>query len=179
MPKIVDREKQRAEILAEAFPLFATKGFGVVGMRQCAKELGVSTGTLYHYFASKEELFEQMFLRKSQSLVQDLVQCIPTEGLRGERVDGLIGFVEAHSLDLRRMLVMAFDFRRNGPNASELLNQSFVFFRLSLKQSLGIAKVEDADRLLVLLFGILSRQVLLTDPLDLQAYRKDLATVLP
>jgi hypothetical protein len=82
-------------------------------------------------------------------------------------------------MDLRRMLVMAFDFRRNGPNASKLLNQSFVFFRLSLKQSLGIAKVEDADRLLVLLFGILSRQVLLTDPLDLQTYRKDLATVLP
>lgn len=29
-------------------------------MRQVAPEIGVSTGTLYHYFASKEELFRQL-----------------------------------------------------------------------------------------------------------------------
>jgi AcrR family transcriptional regulator len=179
MPKIVDREKQRAEILAGAFPLFATKGFGVVGMRQCAKELGVSTGTLYHYFSSKESLFEQMFLRKSQGLIQELVAAIPTGKNRKTRITALIGFVEEHSLDLQRMLAMAFDFRRNGPEASELLNQSFVFFRMSLEQTLGISKGKGADQLLVLVFGILSRKLLLKEPLDLEAYRDQLERILP
>ena len=137
MPKIVDREKQRSEILAAAFPLFARKGFGVVGMRQCAKELGVSTGTLYHYFPSKEALFEQMFLRKSQGLIQELVTIIPVGEDRESKISALISFVDGHATDLERMLVMAMDFRRNGPEASELLSQSFVFFRTSLEQTLG------------------------------------------
>ena len=174
MPKIVDRDKQKAEILAASFPLFASMGFGVVGMRQCAKELGVSTGTLYHYFASKEVLFEQMFLQKSQQLVQQLVRQIPATGSSDERIDALVAFVEENLSDLQRMLVMAFDFRRNGPEASELLNQSFVFFRSSLQTMLGISDVEKADRLLVLVFGVISRETLLSAPLDLKNYRGDL-----
>jgi len=179
MPKIVDREKQRAEILEAAFPLFARKGFGVVGMRQCAKELGISTGTLYHYFPSKEVLFEQMFLRKSQELIQLLVAGIPSNGDREAKITSLIDFVDERAADLQRMLVMAFDFRRNGPEASELLNQSFLFFRMSLEQTLSITKEEDADQLLVLVFGILSRRILLKEPLELQAYREQLERILP
>ena len=120
MPKIVDREQQRKEILSAAFPLFARKGYGVVGMRQCAKELGVSTGTLYHYFDSKEALFEQMFLRKSEAVVQLLVRSIPTGGSKEARISALLRFMEENRPELQRMLVMAFDFRRNGPEASEL-----------------------------------------------------------
>jgi len=179
MPKIVDRELQRQEILSAAFPLFAQKGFGVVGMRQCAKELGVSTGTLYHYFSSKEALFEQMFLRKSQGLIRELVQVIPGDGPREDRIDALVQFVEEQSVELQRMLVMAFDFRRNGPEASELLHQSFLFFRNSLREMLGISDSDDADRILVLLFGILSRDILLKDKLNVNAYRGQLERILP
>jgi len=170
MPKIVDRNKQKAEILSASFPLFASMGFGVVGMRQCAKELGVSTGTLYHYFASKDVLFEQMFLQKSRQLVELLVERIPTAEDPEIRIDALVGFVQENLPDLQRMLVMAFDFRRNGSEASELLNQSFVFFRTSLQTMLGITDVEDADRLLVLVFGVISRETLLSAPLDFGAY---------
>jgi len=179
MPKIVDREKQKAEILAAAFPLFARKGYGVVGMRQCAKELGVSTGTLYHYFDSKEILFEQMFLRKSQVLVQLLISSIPEDGSRDERIDALLGFMKANLRELQWMLAMAFDFRRAGSEASELLNQSFLFFRMSLEQMLGITDVEIADQLLVLVFGVISRETLLRDSLVLEAYREELNRILP
>lgn len=60
MPKIVDRDRYRKELLTKCFDLFAKRGYGSLTMRQIAKEIGVSTGTLYHYFPGKEELFVQL-----------------------------------------------------------------------------------------------------------------------
>ena len=83
MPKIVDAQKYRQELLSECFDLFAQMGYANVTTRQIAKELGVSTGTLYHYFPNKQVLFEQLaeqvcrqdeeaiaLLDKSQSISQ-------------------------------------------------------------------------------------------------------------
>ncbi|MDZ8026079.1 MAG: TetR/AcrR family transcriptional regulator [Nostoc sp. SerVER01] len=60
MPKIVDHEQYRKELLGKCFDLFAEKGYASITMRQIAEGLGVSTGTLYHYFPSKQSLFEQL-----------------------------------------------------------------------------------------------------------------------
>lgn len=60
MPKIVDHETYRQKLLSQSFDLFAQHGYGAITMRQIAEGLGVSTGTLYHYFPSKESLFEQL-----------------------------------------------------------------------------------------------------------------------
>ena len=60
MPKIVDVDLYRQELLGKCFDLFANRGYANVTTRQIAKELGVSTGTLYHYFPNKQALFEQL-----------------------------------------------------------------------------------------------------------------------
>jgi AcrR family transcriptional regulator len=60
MPKIVDHELYRKELLSKCFDLFAEKGYSAITMRQIAEGLGVSTGTLYHYFPNKKALFEQL-----------------------------------------------------------------------------------------------------------------------
>lgn len=60
MPKIVDHDQYRKELLSKCFDLFAEKGYGSVTMRQISQSLNVSTGTLYHYFPSKQALFEQL-----------------------------------------------------------------------------------------------------------------------
>lgn len=60
MPKIVDKQLYRQELLEKCFDLFAQKGYGAITMRQIAQGLKVSTGTLYHYFPSKQALFEQL-----------------------------------------------------------------------------------------------------------------------
>lgn len=60
MPKIVDAQQYRQELLSKCFDLFANRGYANVTTRQIAQELGVSTGTLYHYFPSKQLLFEQL-----------------------------------------------------------------------------------------------------------------------
>ncbi len=60
MPKIVDHESYRQELLSRCFALFAERGYHTLTIREIAKGLGVSTGTLYHYFESKEDLFIQL-----------------------------------------------------------------------------------------------------------------------
>lgn len=66
MPKIVDHDQYRKELLSKCFDLFAQKGYGSITMRQISQGLKVSTGTLYHYFPSKQALFEQLVEEISQ-----------------------------------------------------------------------------------------------------------------
>jgi AcrR family transcriptional regulator len=58
MPKIVDRKKKKAELVEQAVVIFQEHGYRGLGMRQIAQELGMSKSALYHYFPSKESLFE-------------------------------------------------------------------------------------------------------------------------
>ncbi len=60
MPKIVDHEQYRKELLDKCFDLFAQKGYGSITMRQIAEQLRVYTDILYHYLPSKQALFEQL-----------------------------------------------------------------------------------------------------------------------
>ncbi|MEA5464934.1 helix-turn-helix domain-containing protein [Leptothoe sp. PORK10 BA2] len=57
MPKVVDSEEYRKELLHRSFDLFASRGYASVTTRQISKELGISTGAMYHYFSSKQVLF--------------------------------------------------------------------------------------------------------------------------
>src|SRR6185295_7734925 len=52
-----DRAK-RAQIIEGARRVFLEHGFDAASMGEIAREAGVSKGTLYVYFKSKEELFE-------------------------------------------------------------------------------------------------------------------------
>ena len=48
---------RRETILEIARDMFFTEGYAAVSMSAIAARLGGSKGTLYNYFASKEELF--------------------------------------------------------------------------------------------------------------------------
>jgi AcrR family transcriptional regulator len=56
MPKIVDHDEQRRLFAAAAMRLIAREGLEGMTMRAVAKEAGLSYGSLFHYFSSKDEL---------------------------------------------------------------------------------------------------------------------------
>jgi AcrR family transcriptional regulator len=74
MPKIVDHNRYRQELLSKCFDLFAAKSYGSVTMREIAQGLEVSTGTLYHYFPSKQALFEQLVEVISQNDINQALE---------------------------------------------------------------------------------------------------------
>lgn len=60
MNRTEQREKQRWEILSAALDLFIKKGYAATRIQDIAKAVGMSVGLLYHYFKSKEKLYEEL-----------------------------------------------------------------------------------------------------------------------
>ncbi len=56
MPKIVDHDLQKEKFIGAAMRLIARKGLEGVTMRAVAAEAGLSYGSLFHYFDSKDDL---------------------------------------------------------------------------------------------------------------------------
>jgi AcrR family transcriptional regulator len=56
MPKIVDHEAQRVTFANAAMSLIVREGLEGVTMRAVAAEAGLSYGSLFHYFESKDDL---------------------------------------------------------------------------------------------------------------------------
>lgn len=55
------REEARSKILHEAMLYFAKNGFAGTKISDLAKHIGIGQGTLYIYFKSKEELFNEIY----------------------------------------------------------------------------------------------------------------------
>lgn len=56
MPKIVDHEKRREEVLAATWRVIARAGIEGATIREIAKEVGYSNGVLAHYFRNKDDI---------------------------------------------------------------------------------------------------------------------------
>lgn len=54
-------DDRRRQLLDEAARLFGTKGYAQTSMRDIAAAFGVLPGSLYHHFASKDELFVAVY----------------------------------------------------------------------------------------------------------------------
>ncbi len=83
-----------AEILSAALASFAEHGFAATRLDDVAARAGVTKGTLYLYFDSKEELFKAVV---RQELVPNL-----------ERAEAMVAGSAAESLDLLEQLVRTF-----------------------------------------------------------------------
>lgn len=59
-PKIVDKEQRKREIVLVALEVFAEFGFEATSISRIAEAAGVSKGSIYLYFDSKEELIVEV-----------------------------------------------------------------------------------------------------------------------
>jgi AcrR family transcriptional regulator len=65
------KEARPQELLDAALALFAEKGFAATRAEEVAQRAGVSKGTLYLYYASKEELFKAVVRQNLSSLIAE------------------------------------------------------------------------------------------------------------
>lgn len=61
------REETRSRILKDSMLYFARNGFAGTRISDLAKQIGIGQGTLYLYFKSKEELFQEIFTLTNNS----------------------------------------------------------------------------------------------------------------
>jgi AcrR family transcriptional regulator len=67
------REQTRQALLRESRRLFATLGYGGVGLAQIVGAAGVTKGALYHHFDSKADVFRAVLEQVQQEVARSVV----------------------------------------------------------------------------------------------------------
>lgn len=85
-----ERRERRAAILQAAIDLFAQRGFADAGISDIARAAGVSHGTVFLYFASKEALLRAAVLEPLEEFAARSLEIMEGEASALERVRGLV-----------------------------------------------------------------------------------------
>jgi AcrR family transcriptional regulator len=101
MPKIVDHDQRRQEVLAATWRVIARVGLDATTVRRIADEAGHSVGVLTHYFTDKEDILSSAhllaFARARARIVEATRGQSSLEALR-------LAMLEALPLDDERLL---------------------------------------------------------------------------
>ena len=124
MPKIVDRDAYRLELLSKSFELFARHGYTNVSMRGIAEALGISTGALYHYFSSKQEFFTQIAFILSQSDISKITNLMAQCSSIEERLTLFFVHIREDEEAILNSLLFFADFYRL--NLNEDMDNDFI-----------------------------------------------------
>jgi AcrR family transcriptional regulator len=89
-PRSAKAEETRARILEAALALFREHGFEGTTMRAVAAAAGVSLGSAYYYFASKEELIQAFYARTHEEHLEACGSVLASEKTFGGRLLGVM-----------------------------------------------------------------------------------------
>ncbi|HEF4758297.1 TPA: TetR/AcrR family transcriptional regulator [Pseudomonas putida] len=141
-----ERCSRFAEYRDKVLELFASKGFGQVGMRELATCLGLSPGSLYHHYPSKQHLLLDLIEEFYEELLATLGRIEQKAPAKRDRLNSLI---RAH-LNLHRDMPWHF---RLVERDSSCLNE---------EQQVRVRQLrEQYERRLLMMLGARSR---LSDP---------------
>ena len=126
MPKIVDHDDYRKEMLDKCFSLFSTKGYANITMKEIAGEIGVSTGTLYHYFPTKESILGQMISRAGEINTAEYISRSESAGSVMDRFTLIVDFWKEKGEYYKNLMLLSIDMKRiSPPEESEKVFKSF------------------------------------------------------
>jgi AcrR family transcriptional regulator len=165
------RQTRSAQILQAARQVFAKQGFHATRMSDIAQAAGVSQGTLYHYFSSKDELFLAV-LRPWNEQVAEIAQELPAgDALVTDRF-WLINQIATNFFetdqDLLPVFVEYWAYIQRNPTAAAAFKEFSLMMQQSIKDILnrgieiGEFKPVDVEILSALPLAILDGTILLT-----------------
>lgn len=78
--------EKRQAILKTALDLFVERGFHNTPTSLIAKQAGVATGTLFHYFKNKEELIDALYMETKSKMGKAIQQSLKDAGSLEDRM---------------------------------------------------------------------------------------------
>jgi AcrR family transcriptional regulator len=101
---------KRRLILDAAITVFARQGFHHCRVSDVADEAGVAYGLVYHYFDSKEEILNELFLERWQIMLDAIAEIDARDSLTArEKLYGVAGFIidsYRHEPDLMKVIIV-------------------------------------------------------------------------
>ncbi len=84
---------KRRVILDAAMRVFARRGFHTCRVSDIADEAGVAYGLVYHYFSSKDQILDTMFLERWDLMLAAIAQADRTERSPRDKLRAIAGFI--------------------------------------------------------------------------------------
>jgi AcrR family transcriptional regulator len=164
MPKIVNHNEYREELLRKSFLLFSRKGYSNVTIRELAKVLGISTGLLYHYFDSKDTLFEQMvqFLVREDVAQFGMMEQNTSSFSPEHVIEVLFQFIQSKESYFQSIVLMVGDVYRYNEDGHNLdvLKECLRIYREAIRQHLNLENSEFEKMLLSILIGTIFQRMI-------------------
>ena len=160
-PRARRHAQTKRRILDEAWALAASDGVAAVSLGELAKRVGLRQPSLYTYFASKNDLYDELFADGNRQLLASVAhRDYPDDPRRAVKLFAreMVTFCAA---DIARYHLM---FQRHVPTfepspESYALAEQFVIWARELLARAGIGRDEDFDVFTALLAGLADQQV--------------------
>ena len=107
-PKANAVDKRRL-ILDAGVRVFARRGFHHCRVSDVADEAGVAYGLVYHYFNSKEEILNTLFLERWQVMLDAIAEIDTRDVAAREKLHAVAGFIidsYRHDPDLMKVIIV-------------------------------------------------------------------------
>ena len=101
-------EKRRL-ILDAAVRVFARQGFHTCRVSDIADEAGVAYGLVYHYFSSKEEILDTLFLERWDVMLAAIAEADGSGRAAEEKLETIAGFIVdsyRHDPELMKVIIV-------------------------------------------------------------------------
>lgn len=105
-PRRRDKDARPAELLAAALDVFRAKGFAATRMDDIAAQAGVSKGTIYLYFPSKQAIFEALVREKLVPNLARIEAALAASGARAPEKIRLVATALARVAEDPRILAL-------------------------------------------------------------------------
>jgi AcrR family transcriptional regulator len=149
MPKIIDHDQRRRDIVEVAKRIILKGGFEAATMRSIAAEAGFANGALKHYFPGKESIVAATF----ETILQQMAEGVQSAGEAPETADAALrGFLEAtiprdpEQIAAGRVLLALWEYAMANESLAELYRGHLASWRSQLILRLEAARDEGAIR---------------------------------
>ena len=164
MPKVVNSEEITKSILGMSLKLFAQKGYNGLSMRGLAQELKMTTGTLYHYFKNKDELYQKIFTEFTLDDSQELLTIIENTKTFEERLDLFLEFLIKKETYFKEILLITLDANKLTPanvNMTGFFKMAVHIYESALMKTFKLKDPAQANFIFDYLLGQFCRSILL------------------
>ena len=100
---------KRRQILDAAVTVFARQGFHATRVSDIADEAGVAYGLVYHYFNSKDQVLNELFLERWSLLLAAIEEAEKTDGSNRAKLALVAGFIfdsYRHDPELMKVIIV-------------------------------------------------------------------------
>ena len=153
---------RRRQILDAAVRVFARQGYNACRVSDIADEAGVAYGLVYHYFKSKDEVLDTLFLERWDVLLEAISEVDRGEGEARDKLDAIAGFIiesYRHDPELMKVIIVEVTRAANTFGATHIaqIQEAYAAHRRDRAQGAGGWLVSLGHRAAVRRAGLLRR----------------------